>query len=183
MQAKARLQKVLYILKVQKSTYYRSLKANESSSKRVPKAHEVDSILEENFLELVRLNPWYGYKKMAVICRQQGLNLSDRQVYRLMKKHGLLLSKKRRNKGEKHQSQRLFELLPQRADELWQTDVTYIHFPGYGWWYAVTVIDYYSRYLLALHVTPSYRAQDCVEGLKTAVEESKRIRGVSLNIS
>ena len=31
----------------------------------------------------------------------------------------------------------LFELLPQQPNELWQMDVTYIHIPGYGWWYAV----------------------------------------------
>jgi hypothetical protein len=30
--------------------------------------------------------------------------------------------------------------------------VTYIHIPGHGWWYAVTVIDDYSRYLLACHL-------------------------------
>ncbi len=42
---------------------------------------------------------------------------------------------------------RLFELLPQQPNDLWQMDVTYIHIPGHGWWYAVTVIDYYSRYL------------------------------------
>ena len=35
-------------------------------------------------------------------------------------------------------------------------DVTYIHIPSYGWWYAVTVIDYYSRYLLACHLTSRY---------------------------
>ena len=32
-------------------------------------------------------------------------------------------------------------------------DVTYVHIPGYGWWYAVTVIDYYSRSLLAARLT------------------------------
>ncbi len=30
-------------------------------------------------------------------------------------------------------------------------DMKYTHIPGYGWQYAVTVIDYYSRCLLAWH--------------------------------
>ena len=51
-------------------------------------------------------------------------------------------------------------LLPSAPNDLWQADVTYLHIPGHGWWYAVTVIDYYSRYLLACHFTPSYRAAD-----------------------
>ena len=45
---------------------------------------------------------------------------------------------------------KLFELLPQGPNDLWQMDVTYMHIPGYGWWYAVTVIDYYSRYSAGL---------------------------------
>ena len=47
-------------------------------------------------------------------------------------------------------------------------DVTYIHIPGHGWWYAVTVIDYYSRYLLACHLTFSYSASQVVYVLKLA---------------
>jgi hypothetical protein len=39
---------------------------------------------------------------------------------------------------ELYQAARLFELLPQAPNELWQMDVTYIHIPGHGWWYAVT---------------------------------------------
>ena len=40
--------------------------------------------------------------------------------------------------------------------------------PGYGWWYAVTVIDYYSRYLLACHLTSSYSAAETAYALKLA---------------
>jgi hypothetical protein len=65
-----------------------------------------------------------------------------------MKERGLLHRSPPRA-PELHQATKLFELLPQRPNDLWQMDVTYIHIPGHGWWYAVTVIDYYSRYLLA----------------------------------
>lgn len=121
-------------------------------------------------------NPWWGYKRIAVIIRREGWNVSNRQVYKVMKKNDLL-QKKKRNKAELYQSQKLYELLPQRRNELWQTDVTYIHVPGHGWWYAVTVIDYYSRYLLACHFTPSYRASDCVEALEKAKKEAERLCG------
>lgn len=121
-------------------------------------------------------NPWYGYKRIAVITRREGWSISNRQVYKLMKKHGLL-QKKKRNKAEMYQSQRLYELLPQKANQLWQTDVTYVHVPGHGWWYAVTVIDYFSRYLLACHFTPSYRAIDCCEALRAAKMEAESLHG------
>lgn len=55
--------------------------------------------------------------------------------------------------------------------------MTYIHIPGYGWWYAVTMIDYYSRYLLACHLTHSYSAVEAAFALKLAREETERIHG------
>jgi putative transposase len=62
-------------------------------------------------------------------------------------------------------------------NELWQADVTYLHIPGHGWWYAVTLIDYYSRYLLACHFTPSYRAQDVTAALDAARAEAEHWHG------
>ena len=110
------------------------------------------------------------------MCRRDGIAVTDRQVYRVMKDHRLL-KQKRTRKAEVYQAAKLFELLPQAPNDLWQMDVTYIHIPGSGWWYAVTVIDYYSRYLLACHLTPSYSAHDVIHGLKLAREEAERIHG------
>ena len=121
-------------------------------------------------------NPWYGYKRIAVMCRRAGMSIGNRLVYRIMKAHDLL---KRRSppQPELQHAQRLFELLPQGPNELWQADVTYIYIPGFGWRYAVTVIDYYSRYLLALHLTSSYAAAEVLVALDKAIEEAERIHG------
>lgn len=56
-------------------------------------------------------------------------------------------------------------------------DVTYIHIPGYRWWYAMTVIDYYSRYLLACQLTSSYCPSEAIAGLRQARQEAERIYG------
>ena len=88
-----------------------------------------------------------------------------------------LLQKRRVRRAELYQAARLFEPLPSGPNELWQADVTYIHIPGHGWWYAVTVIDYYSRYLLACHFTPSYRATDVTAALDAARAEAERLHG------
>jgi transposase InsO family protein len=121
-------------------------------------------------------NPWYGYQRIAVMCRREGVAVTDRQAHRVMKDHGLLQKPKTR-RAEVHQAAKLFELLPQGPNDLWQMDVTYLHIPGYGWRYAVTVIDYYSRYLLACYLTTSYSAVEAVHGLKLAREEAGRIHG------
>ena len=55
--------------------------------------------------------------------------------------------------------------------------MTYLHIPGHGWWYAVTVIDYYSRYLLALHLTPSFSAMEVGFAVAQARIEAERLHG------
>jgi len=88
-----------------------------------------------------------------------------------------LLQRTRPSTPELYQAAKLAELLPEGVNELWQMDVTYLNIPGFGWWYAVTVIDYFSRYLLAVHLTPSYRAADVALGLDLAKKEAERLHG------
>lgn len=55
--------------------------------------------------------------------------------------------------------------------------MTYVHIPCFGWHYAITVIDYYSRYLLACHLTTSYCAAEAVHALRLARAEAQRLCG------
>ena len=61
------------------------------------------------------------------------------------------MQKRRVRKSEVYQTAKLLELLPGGYNEHWQADVTYVHVPGHGRWYAVTVIDDYSHDLLTCH--------------------------------
>lgn len=120
--------------------------------------------------------PWWGYKRLAVVLRRNGVSVSNRLVYRVLKQEGLLIKQRTRN-AELYQAAKLFELLPKQPNDLWQADVTYIHIPGFGWWYAVTVIDYFSRYLLALHLSSSNDAQALMTALDAARAEAEKIHG------
>jgi putative transposase len=148
------------------------------SSRRGPLPKEITP-WERHVVETVaRSFPWYGYKKITLICQRLDEPLSRRKVYRIMKEAGLLHQRKRRIEERARQDlARLHQLLPQAPNELWQMDVTYIPVPGYGWRYAITVIDYYSRYLLALHFTHSYSAVEAARALHAAVSEAERHHG------
>jgi len=141
-----------------------------------PKPSPMPSHIEAWVLNMATENPWYGYKRIAVMCRRANRPVSNRQAYVVMKLHGLLKHRKR-TKAALYQAKKLYELLPHAPNDLWQADVTYIHIPGHGWWYAVTVIDYYSRYLLACHLCPSYCAFEAVQALRLARAEAERIHG------
>jgi len=120
--------------------------------------------------------PWWGYKRLAVVLRRAEVAVTNRFVYRVLKAAGLLIRPRCRD-AELYQAARLFELLPEGPNQLWQTDVTYIHIPGHGWWYAVTVIDYFSRYLLAIHLSPSFDASSLIVGITKAKAEAERVAG------
>ena len=169
-----RLGRVLGWLGIPRSTWYqrRSGAPQQPGRKRKP----VPEPLAATIRRFAERSPWWGYKRIAVVLRRAGVGVSNKQVYRVMKATGLL-QKPRVRDAAVYQAARLFELLPQRPNELWQADVTYLHIPGHGWWYAVTVIDYYSRYLLACYFTPSYSARDITVALDTARAEAERLHG------
>lgn len=174
--ASARLTSVLRGLSIASSSWYRRPVAAEDRQRPGPKPRPIPDEVLHAVVNMATTNPWYGYHRIAVMCRRDGSAVKDRQAYAVMKDHDLL--KKRRPRApELYQTAKLFELLPKKPNDLWQMDVTYLHIPGYGWWYAVTVIDYYSRYLLACHLTSSYSAVETAHGLKLAREEAERLHG------
>lgn len=167
---------VLRLVGIPTSSWYRP---SEDQSQRKRPGPEPKSIREEVVQAVLKMatdNPWYGYKRIAVMCRRAGHAVQNREAYMVMRNHRLL-QRPRARAAEVYQAARLFELLPQKPNDLWQMDVTYIHIPGFGWWYAVTAIDYYSRYLLACHLTHSYSALEVAHALKLAREEAERIHG------
>jgi putative transposase len=168
--------RVLKLLGVAASSWYRPAVPAEQHRRRGPAPKPVDAQVEPGILAMAKSNPWYGYKRIAVMGRREGQKVTNRDVYRVMKAHGLL-HKRRRRPAELYQARKLFELLPSGPNELWQMDVTYVHIPGYGWWYAVTVIDYYSRYLLAVRLTFSYSAGEVIAALQEARAEAERLCG------
>ena len=171
-----RLTRVLRELGLGVTNWYRESIPQELRKRPGPPPEEVPPEIERAIVAMATQNPWYGYKRIAVMCRRAGTAVTNRQAYKVMKRNGLL-RKKRRPQAMLYQASKPFDLLPKKPNDLWQMDVTYIHIPGHGWWYAVTVIDYYSRYLLACHLTSSYCAAEAIHALEMAREEAERIVG------
>ena len=175
-EAPVRFTRLLDALGVERSRWYHRPVDPAVRKRPGPPARAIDPGKVQAVVAMATANPWYGYKRIAVMCRRAGTAVTHRQAGRIMKEHGLL-QRRRSRKAEAYQTAKLFELLPQGPNELWQMDVTYVHIPGFGWWYAVTVIDYYSRYLLACHLTDSYGAVQTTHALGLARQEAERIHG------
>ena len=59
-----------------------------------------------------------------------------------------------------------------RPNELWQTDFTYLKVIGWGWFYLSTILDDYSRYIIAWKVCTTMKAQDVTDTLDLALSAS-----------
>ncbi len=59
-----------------------------------------------------------------------------------------------------------------RPNELWQTDFTYLKVIGWGWFYLSTILDDYSRYIIAWKLCTTMKAADVTDTLDMALEAS-----------
>ncbi len=173
---RARLTGVLGSLGIACSSWYHRPIAPQERRRPGPASRQPSPEVTGWVVAMAKTNPWYGYKRIAVMCRRAKQAVTNRDAYRVMKAHGLL-HRPRAREAEVYQAARLYELLPSGPNQLWQMDVTYVHIPGSGWHYAVTVIDYYSRYLLAAHLTWSYCAAEVTRALELARAEAERLCG------
>jgi transposase InsO family protein len=56
-----------------------------------------------------------------------------------------------------------------RVHEMWQTDFTYFRIIHWGWYYLSTVLDDFSRYIIAWKLSPTMGATDVTETLDQAL--------------
>ena len=164
---KASLIGVLRSLGIAPSSWYRP----PNHGKRGPKPRPVAPEKASEIVEFSCRYPQWGHQRLMFVFRRFSKHqVTKYQIYKVMSAEGLLRRQKPVRQARIHQCAKLFELLLSRPDDLWQSDVTWIHIPGFNWWYVATVIDYYSRYLLACHLTSSQSTHDAVAALEEARE-------------
>ena len=59
-----------------------------------------------------------------------------------------------------------------RPNELWQTDFTYLKVIGWGWFYLSTILDDYSRYIIAWKLCTTMKTEDVTDSLDLALQAS-----------
>ncbi len=62
-----------------------------------------------------------------------------------------------------------FQHPTERVNEMWQTDFTYLRVIGWGWYYLSTVMDDFSRFILAYKLGPTMATTDVTETLDEAL--------------
>ena len=94
--------------------------------------------------------------------------VSEATVYRLLKAHDLIPSPAYVVIKAADQ----FHTKTTRPNEMWQTDFTYFKIIGWGWMYLSTVLDDFSRYIIARKLCTNMRAEDVTDTLDMALAAS-----------
>jgi putative transposase len=116
-------------------------------------------------LDLPELSP----RELAVrFTDERKYFVSEASVYRLLKAHDLITSSayvviKAANE---------FKDKTTAINQLWQTDFTYLKITGWGWYYLSTVLDDFSRYIVAWRLGPTMCASDVTATLDQALAAS-----------
>ena len=98
------------------------------------------------------------------ITDRDGEFLSESSVYRILKAADLIESPA----YILLQAADRFQNPTRRRNELWQTDFTYLPVVGWGWYFLSTVLDDYSRKILAWKLSATMRVEDVTETLDLA---------------
>lgn len=136
----------------------------------------VDEELKESIEEVMRNNPSYGHKRIAL-----ELKLNKKRIRRVMKKFHLMPKKRRGQKfikpddlgkPETKYHNLIENFCPIRPNIVWVGDFTHIRF-GDSWVYLSTVMDIYTREILGWHLSTNHAADLIIEAFLDAAEKRK----------
>jgi putative transposase len=121
----------------------------------------------------------YGYRKIPAELTSRSIIVNHKKVLRIMQDIGLqgLYPKRKcatsiKDKDHKIYPYLLTDLVVNKANQVWTTDLTYISVDG-KFYYFMAIIDLYSRYILAYELSPYMDAEFCVYTLQTALKKQK----------
>jgi transposase InsO family protein len=94
--------------------------------------------------------------------------VSEASVYRLLKAHNLITSPA----FIVIKAADAFKDKTTAINQLWQTDFTYLKVIGWGWFYLSTILDDFSRYIIAWKLCTTMKAEDVTDTLQLALTAS-----------
>ena len=123
----------------------------------------------ERVVELALQKPELSSRELAHhITDHEGYFISESSVYRILRSYDLVTSPAYIVMSAAD----TFKHKTRRVHELWQTDFTYLKVTSWGWYYLLTVLDDYSRYIIAWNLCKSMKAEDVKITLDQAIAKT-----------
>jgi len=156
-----------------KSTYYRWLKRHaearleDKKDGSRPPWNKLRPEEESKILTQARASPELSARQLALrIVDSEGLYVSESTVFRILRREGLI--KPAQVVGFKAGKE--YHRKTKKPNELWATDCAHLKVIDWGWYYLVTVMDDYSRFILSWELKSDMAAVSLIDVVQQAVD-------------
>jgi len=168
----------LDMLSVPRTTFYRwyeryRLDGQDALQDKVPMPariwNRIPDDVRDRLITLALDRPELSPRELAVTFTDtESYFISESSVYRLLKAHDLITSPAfivMKAASE-------FKDKTTAINQMWQTDFTYLKIIGWGWMYLSTILDDFSRYVIAWKLCSGMTSRHVTETLELAMQTS-----------
>jgi putative transposase len=153
-------------LGIPKSNYYRWRQRRGDFGNRERPWNRVTPQEEDKILAVARESPELSSRQLSVwLTDNEGFAVSESTVYRILRREGLVKRQETQPTAAKE-----YHTKTTRPHQMWATDASYFRVVGWGYYYLVTVMDDYSRFILGWELQKDMSANSLVEVVQEAVD-------------
>ena len=170
--------KTLQQLGIHKSTFYKWYHHYQDNgidglapkpSKRRQVWNRIPQEVRDKVKEIALDKEDYSPRELAFhIIDTEGYHISESSVYRILRECGLMTAPAYIVLSAADS----FKKKTTHPNEMWQTDFTYFNIIGWGWYYLSTVIDDYSRFIVAWELCDGMKATDVQRSINLAMRNA-----------
>ena len=160
-------------LGIPKSSYYRWRQGQTDLVNRKRPWNRITPEEEDKILAAARESPELSSRQLSAwITDHEGFAVSESTVYRILRREGLVKRQETQFMAAKE-----YHTKTTRPHQMWATDVSYFRVVGWGYYYLVTVMDDYSRFILAWKLQKDMSANSLIEVIQEAVDTTGMTEG------
>jgi len=169
------VKQTLVELNINRSTFYQWYRRYQqggyealANRYRAPKQfwNQIPPWERQRVVEIALEHPEKSPRELAwYITDERGYYISESSVYRILKSHDLVTSPMYTVISARDK----FVQPTKAPNELWQTDFTWFKVVHWGWYYLCTILDDYSRYILAWQLCTGMSTEEVKETIEAAI--------------
>ena len=128
----------------------------------------IDASVTYKVRQIASRRPTYGTRRMAAqISQETGMSTNRKKIQRIYRKIGW--SEPQKTKNDIIRTSRRKRFRPTGPNQLWETDITYIHCGRDGWCYCFSVLDVFTRKWAAYMFDTAATADTAIQSVLQAV--------------